>query len=114
MVDACDGVSLLLRYLLLYSAHSLVRLDKVRLDGEGFCAGLRAVRSIEAGQVLLTTCSSMASDAAAADLGRLSVIRPTSSSAGRPCDRLILGPFRFANHDCRPNAQVRSRRVSSG
>ncbi|KAF8151904.1 hypothetical protein BJ912DRAFT_869433, partial [Pholiota molesta] len=35
-----------------------------------------------------------------------SVIRSLACQDGKVGDRLILGPFRFANHDCSPNCQI--------
>ena len=36
-----------------------------------------------------------------------SVIHAASNQLGPMGPRLILGPFRLVNHDCKPNAQVR-------
>jgi hypothetical protein len=38
--------------------------------------------------------------------GVISVISAHRSQKGPKGNRLILGPFRFANHDCSPNCQV--------
>jgi hypothetical protein len=98
--------SLLLRYSLLHSAHSLVKLDKVTYGGR-ICAGLRATQHIPACTFILTTCSSMSSDLYGAD-GGFSIIESTAQQLGPIGQRLILGPFRFANHECEPNCQVSS------
>jgi hypothetical protein len=90
----------------MYSEYSYVRVDKVRLVSDQFSGGLRASRFIPACQIILTTCTSMACDAATPSMGGLSVIKPNRSNLGEKTPRLILGPFRFGNHDCKPNAQV--------
>ena len=38
--------------------------------------------------------------------GGLSVILSSPGQLGPENERLILGPLRFANHDCKPNCQV--------
>ncbi|KAH9978370.1 hypothetical protein BJV77DRAFT_956461 [Russula vinacea] len=35
-----------------------------------------------------------------------SIIEATSSQIPPSAPRLILGPFRFVNHDCEPNSQI--------
>jgi len=37
-----------------------------------------------------------------------SIIEPALKQLGPPGPRLILGPFRLINHDCKPNAHVSS------
>jgi len=52
----------------------------------------------------METCSSMSLDCASAP--GPSVIEAAPSQLGPMGQRLILGPFQFVNHDCKPNAQV--------
>lgn len=106
LTNQAPRFSLLYRYFMLYSSHSYVRLDKVSFNGGPFSAGLRASRNIAAGQFLLTTCSSMCIDEATQSHSKLSVIQPSATHLGPKGPRLLLGPFRFANHNCNPNAQV--------
>jgi hypothetical protein len=102
--DDDDGPSLLLRYFILYSPHSPVRLEKTAFNGSSICAGLKASNDIAASSVILATCGSMSSDLA--DAGGFSVIQSSRDQLGPHGLRMILGPFRFANHDCQPNCQV--------
>jgi hypothetical protein len=95
--------SLLCRYSLLYS-HNQVSLEKVAFSGE-ISAGLRATSRIPTGTYLLTTCSSMAEDLSQG--GGFSVIESSESQLGPVGPRVLLGPLRFANHDCKqPTCQV--------
>jgi SET domain len=76
----------------------------VSFDNHTISAGLKATSRIEAATWILSTCSSMSSDLQ--HHASISVIQSHQSQQG-PCgQRLILGPFRFANHDCAPNCQV--------
>jgi hypothetical protein len=96
--------SLLLRYSILHSEHSPVKLCKV-IFGDDICAGLEATKDIPAACYILSTCSSMSAELYDGKQC-LSVICSDSKQKGPQGDRLILGPFRFANHDCQPNCQV--------
>lgn len=98
--------SLLFRYFFLNSQHSSVRIDKVLFPGRPWCAGLAAVRSIDPATTIASTCSSMSADIWDPEHGALSVIECSPSQLGIRGGRLILGPFRFVNHDCNPNSQV--------
>jgi len=98
--------SLLTRYDLLYSEESPVRLDKVSFDGSTISAGLRAKTGIMASFPVLSTSSSMSSDLIPESLKSISVIESGPEHKGPLGPRLILGPLRFANHDCHPNTQV--------
>jgi hypothetical protein len=99
-------VSLLTRYDLLYSQESPVRLDKVSFDGNTISAGLKAKIKIPASCPILSTSSSMSSDIIPPHLGSISVIMSAHDQKGPLGPRLMLGPLRFANHDCQPNTQV--------
>ena len=101
-----DAPSLLTRYDLLYSEESPVHLDKVSFDGKTISAGLRAKIKIPASCPILSTSSSMSSDLIPAHLGSISVIVSAPDQIGPLGPRLMLGPLRFANHDCQPNTQV--------
>jgi hypothetical protein len=52
----------------------------------------------------METCSSMSLDCTSSP--GPSVIEASSNQLGPMGPRLILGPFRLVNHDCKPNAQV--------
>ena len=94
---------MLLRYSILHSDHSPVKLAKVTYGGE-IRAGLEATRDIAAATYILSTCSSMSIDLYGQGF---SIIRGDPQQNGPVGNRLILGPFRLANHDCQPNCQVR-------
>jgi hypothetical protein len=98
--------SLLTRYDLLYSEESPVILDKVSFDGNMISAGLKARIKIPASSPILSTSSSMSSDLIPAHLHGISVITSGHDQHGPLGPRLMLGPLRFANHDCEPNTQV--------
>jgi hypothetical protein len=98
--------SLLSRYDLLYSEESPVRLDKVSFDGVTISAGLKATTKILASWPILSTSSSMSSDLISGYLKSISIIESAPEQKGPLGPRLILGPLRFANHDCQPNTQV--------
>jgi hypothetical protein len=83
----------------------MAKLQKVCFDGGSISAGLVACCNIAAATVILSTCGSMSSDGS--DVGGFSVIQPSSAQLGPQEPRIILGPFRFANHDCQPNCQAR-------
>jgi hypothetical protein len=86
----------------MYSHHQ-VRLEKVAFSGK-VSAGLKAGCFIPAATCLLTTCSSMAQGIALG--GGFSVIESHPSQKGPTGPRVLLGPLRFANHDCDPTCQV--------
>jgi hypothetical protein len=98
--------SLLLRYELLYSDHSSVRLEKVLFDGSTISGGLKAQNKIPAGSPILATASSMSTDIISEAQQGVSLIEAQSGQKGPLGCRLLLGPIRFANHDCNPNCQV--------
>jgi hypothetical protein len=81
-----------------------VAVDKVQFDGERVSAGLKAVKQIPPALAILAACGSMSSDIYS--LKNVSVIEAHPRQLGPVGYRLILGPFRFVNHDCNPNAQV--------
>jgi hypothetical protein len=95
--------SLLLRYTLLHSVHSSIKIEKVTLGGK-IDAGLTCTKFIPAGMYILTAGGSMSLDHY--DAGGLSVILRSPGQLGPENERLILGPLRFANHECKPNCQV--------
>lgn len=94
------------RYDLLYSDESPVILEKVSFDGNTISAGLKAKIKIPASCPILSTSSSMSSDIIPPEKRSISVIESFSDQKD-PCGpHLMLGPLRFANHDCEPNTQV--------
>ena len=95
------------RYALLYCEESYVKIEKVSFEEGKICAGLVACQMIPAATPILTTCSSMSSDLAEGS-HMISVVEGTRLQKGPEGPRLILGPFRFVNHNCQPNCQVRS------
>jgi hypothetical protein len=96
--------SLLFRYSLLYSSGSSVRILKVTHTGHSASFGLKATRPIASGEFIMETCSSMSLDSVSTP--GPSIIQSSSHQLGPHLPRLILGPFRFVNHDCSPNSQV--------
>jgi hypothetical protein len=106
--------SLLSRYDLLYSEESPVHLDKVSYDdGTTISAGLKAKIKIPASTPILSTSSSISRDLVPAHLSCISVIMSAPDQKGLLGPRLMLGPLRFANHDCQPNTQVSKRLIQS-
>jgi len=87
-----------------YTSAGIVCLDKVQF-GSQIALGLKAKIRIEPFTVILSTCSSMSSDILDGERA-ISVINSSARQKGVVGPRLILGPFRFANHDCDPNCQV--------
>jgi hypothetical protein len=94
-----------MRYYLLHSIHSSVKISKVTYGGQ-IVAGLECTKPIHASTYILTAGASMSSDNYGMG-GGLSVIMRGARQLGPENERLILGPLRFANHECRPNCQVR-------
>ncbi|KAH7929209.1 hypothetical protein BV22DRAFT_1029843 [Leucogyrophana mollusca] len=95
---------LLSRYMLLHSADSLVGLDKISLDGETVTGGIKARKDIPASTFLLTLSGSMSKNTVT-EMNH-SIIQASASQMGPGGNRMILGPFRFVNHDCKPNCQI--------
>ena len=93
-----------------YTPASVVRVEKVKFGSQVAC-GLRAKVHMEPFTTILSTCSSMSSDIVDGQQA-ISVINSSLRQRGPVGPRLILGPFRFANHDCSPNCQVTSPIVS--
>ncbi|KAF8496370.1 hypothetical protein F5888DRAFT_1804059 [Russula emetica] len=95
---------LLLRYALLHSIHSSIKVDKVTLGGR-INAGLTCTKLIPAPTYILTSSGSMSLD----DFGTggLSVIMRGFGQLGPEKEHLILGPLRFVNHECKLNCQIR-------
>jgi len=98
------SISLLYRYSLIYSSDSSVGILKMTHNRQNATFGLKAKRLLPAGSYIMETCSSMSLDLAS-ESGP-SVIESTLGQSGPLGPRLILGPFRLVNHDCKPNAQV--------
>ena len=98
------SISLLYRYSLLYSSRSSVRIIKVSHTGQEVSFGLKAIHPIPASTFIMETCSSMSLDCTSTP--GPSVIEAAPNQLGPMGQRLILGPFRLVNHDCKPNAQV--------
>ena len=105
--------SLLERYYLLYSTDSQVRLEKVSFDQRAIAMGLKAQRTIHAGTAILSTCTSMSLDLIPQGRRSISIIESSRGHLGPLGPRLLLGPLRFANHDCDPNCQVPSPSIIS-
>jgi len=61
---------------------------------------------IPASSPILSTSSSMSRDIIPSHLSSISVIMSAPDQKGPLGPRLMLGPLRFANHDCQPNTQV--------
>lgn len=87
-----------------YTSAGIVRVEKVKFGSQIAC-GLRAKVRIESFTAILSTCSSMSLDTVDGQRA-ISVINSSPRQKGPVGPRLILGPFRFANHDCDPNCQV--------
>jgi hypothetical protein len=85
------------------SPHSPIKVTKISFQGK-ISAGLECTRPISAGTYILTAGGSMSSDNVYG--GGLSVITRSTGQLGPGGERLILGPLRFANHECEPNCQV--------
>lgn len=83
---------------------SAVKVMKVTHDGKEVSFGLKAHRDVQAGTYIKETCSSMSMDMIRGS--GPSIIEASGSQLEPHGPRLILGPFRFVNHDCKPNAQV--------
>ena len=98
------SISLLYRYSLIYSLGSRVSLLKMTHDRQKATFGLKAAQFIPSGSFIMETCSSMSLDKAFKP--GPSTIEPTKKQLGPREPRLILGPFRLVNHDCKPNAHV--------
>jgi len=97
-------MSLLFRYTLINMPGSAVAISKVTHTRREASFGLKARRDIQVGSYIKETCSSMSLDQVS-EQGP-SIIEATSSQIPPSAPRLILGPFRFVNHDCEPNSQV--------
>jgi hypothetical protein len=102
--------SLLIRYALLHSRFSSIKVNKFLYDGD-IVAGLECTKTIPAHTYILTSGGSMSSDNYG-QAGGLSVILSSTGQLGPPNERLMLGPVRFANHECMPNCQVISGTLS--
>ena len=105
-----EAPSLISRYHLLHQRQeSPLALEKVSFHVGGnstITCGLKATRFIPVATFLLSGGGSMSSDLVE---GRsaISIIESTPRQKGPFGHRLLLGPFRFTNHDCKPNCQVR-------
>lgn len=108
-VPDIERYSLLLRYNVLFSGDSPVRLDKVSFDGHEMDGGLKAIEVIPAGIPILATASSTASDVIPDQTTGISIIETHPCQIQPVGVRLLLGAFRFANHDCNPNCQVKGK-----
>ena len=95
--------SLLYRYSLIYSSGSAVAICKVTYRRDEVSFGLKARRNIPQGSYIKETCSSMSKDVVLKPAP--SIIESTAGQLGKRGPRFILGPFRFVNHCCKPNAQ---------
>lgn len=91
-----------------YTSPNPICVEKVQFHlepGSSIACGLKAMANIEAFVVILAACSSMSSNFVRGRPG-VSIITASPRQKGEIGPRLILGPFRFANHDCSPNCQV--------
>ncbi|KAJ7438480.1 hypothetical protein FB451DRAFT_1060237 [Mycena latifolia] len=95
--------STILRYKLLYSPDSNVQLEKVVFGDSPVAGGLKARTVIRAGTYLLYACGSLSSNLH--EPGHATIESTTQQLKPRG-SRLILGPLRFVNHDCKPNSQL--------
>lgn len=104
-----DDLSLVSRYHLLHQRpESPLALEKVRFNVGGagtITCGLKATRFIPVASFLLSAGGSMSSDLVQGKPA-ISIIESSMQQKGPHGPRLLLGPFRFANHDCKPNCQV--------
>jgi hypothetical protein len=109
--------SLFILYSILTRQGSPVKLSRVHFHGVSEAvAGLVATRPIPAFVDLLSTGGLMACDApydfdgsgqdVLDDRLKLSVVTPNTKALGPDASRITLGPMRFANHACDPNAEV--------
>ena len=80
--------------------------------GRQVSLGLRAKVAIPAASFIIASCSSMAQEVTSGP-GGLSYIESTPGQLGPKGARMLLGPLRFANHDCNPNCQVYALILSS-
>ena len=69
--------------------------------------GLKARRLIPAGYPILSTSTSLSQDVIPGQMVGISVAEATQGQKGPKGPRLMVGPLRFVNHDCKPNCQVR-------
>lgn len=97
--------SVLHRYMILYRVGSMAKIQKVSFDGKTLSGGVVATQRIVVDTAVLELCGSLSSDVTDHTPG-LSVIESGRRQLGPRGPRLILGPFRFVNHDCEPNCQV--------
>jgi hypothetical protein len=109
--------SLSIRYHLMFAEDSNITLKRVKFgSGLPVCFGMRAKKDIPSSVAILRTATNVAADdpyrfdrkgTHIPERVKLSVIKPhhgmkTSDSS----PRIMLGPLRFVNHDCNPNAEV--------
>jgi hypothetical protein len=109
MISPLTGVdlySLLHRYNILYSRECPVVQEKVSFDGTTISMGLKACEHIPAGCPILWTSTSISRDVVPCGLSGVSIIEASQGQKGPAGLHLMLGPLRFANHDCQPNCQV--------
>ena len=91
-----------------YTSPNPISVEKVQFHlehGSSIACGLKAMVDIDAFVVILAACGSMSSNIVPGRSG-VSIITSSPRQKGEVGPRLILGPFRFANHDCSPNCQV--------
>jgi hypothetical protein len=79
-------------------------LEKVVYEQGVISGGMKAQEDIPAGVSLLAACGSGSQDAV--DRAGISIVKASRIQKGPTKPRLVLGPFRFVNHDCDPNCQV--------
>ncbi|PPQ87401.1 hypothetical protein CVT25_007990 [Psilocybe cyanescens] len=93
-----------------YSSPKGLCIEKVQFhveQGSKVTCGLRAKVDIDAGVIILASCSSMSKDMVLERPG-ISIIQSMPNQEPEVGPRLVLGPIRFANHDCLPNSQIMS------
>ena len=81
-------------------------LEKVSFEEKKVCMGLKARRLIPAGCPILSTSTSLSQDLVPDQMVGISVAEASKGQKGPMGPRLMLGPLRFVNHDCKPNCQV--------
>lgn len=87
----------------MYQPESPVTLCKVQFN-DTLAFGLRAKRDLQPGTFIMETCTSMSSDLVRSS--GPSIIQSDPKQAGPSGARAVLGPLRWANHDCKPKTQV--------
>lgn len=100
--------SLLRRYAIFFTPGAPVRPTITRRVSLGIVRltyGLKSCQIIPSGTYMFNTCGSMSSNCI--DLEGVLSVRRHPSQLGAIGARAVSGPLRLAQHDCKPNAEVR-------